>query len=115
MAVTTALSRNVRKIGAAIRKYAASVGVDQDHVAIAGVLARNNERIYVDVGVDRPIDQHAWYIGIQEALASELGSIPSFVQLGIVIQQVADLNTFYDEIPVGDDDLDLTDWLSPHG
>ena len=115
MAVTTSLSRNVRRIGAAIRRYAATAGIGREHLAIAGVLDRRNERIYLNVGVNRPIDSQDWYVGIQQALQDELGYVPSFIQLGIVVRQVDDLDAFYDQIPVDDDDFDLTDWLSFNG
>ena len=111
MAVTTALSRNVRRMGLLIRQYAADAGVDRDHLAIAGILNRKTERIYLSVGTDQPIDHSEWYVGIQKALGQECGRIPSVAHLGIVVRQVDDLDTIYERMTVDDDSLDLTDML----
>lgn len=118
MAVTTALSRNMRKVGTAIRDYATEQRInsfDGQDLAIAGVLDRNTERIYINVGVRPPINKLEWSAGIQQAIARVMGQVPSFDKLGIVVRQIDNVDAFYDQIPVHDDDLDLTDWLNYPG
>ncbi len=116
MAVKTTVNRFAKRLGVAVRRYAAHQGFDPTHVALAGVYDRNTGRVYLDVGVDLPIDRHQWWQGIRDEIRQEFGGVaPSVSEFGLVVQQAADLEAFLDGLNVADNDLDLTDLLNSHG
>ena len=90
MAVQTSLRTVTRRIGDAIRSFVAGMGIDQSHVAIAASLDMENDRIYLVVGSDLPIESRRWHPGIRKAIRKAFEGTPDIdSRLVLVVRNVA--------------------------
>lgn len=112
MAVRTSLKYLAKRLGDAIRTFAAGQGWDQDDIAIAGTFDEQAERFYLHVGSDRKIDERQWHSGIRRAIRGEFEDFPSITsKLVLVVRNVDKPERIYYEMIVGEGEIDITELL----
>ena len=112
MAVRTSLKYLAKRIGGAVRSFAAGAGWDGHDIAIAGTFDEETERFYIQVGSDRRIDERQWHAGIMNAIRGEFVDFPSITsKLVLVVRNVDKPERIYYEMIVGEGDIDITELL----
>ena len=110
MAVKIPVSIVARKIGKAIRTFAAGEGFDQDEFAIVGEFDEPTERFYLIVGSYRPIDERRWHSGIRKAIREEFAEDPGISSYFVLnVRNVTRIEEVYREMGIGDGGIDVTD------
>jgi hypothetical protein len=106
MAVKTPLRLAARKLGDLIRAFGAGEGLRHDEFAIAGTFDEPTERFYLTVGSIRPIDRYRWHSGILNAIRKDYSDTSWLV---LVVRNVNRIDQVYDEMVIGDGEVDVTD------
>jgi hypothetical protein len=112
MALKTALRPLVRKIAKAIEKYASDQGLARSDYALVGSWDEKTERISLVLGTDRRIDERRWYAGILQALRESFADNPWItMHIGLVVENVNNLDDVYIQLAGAEDEVDLTELL----
>ena len=112
MALKTSLRPIARKIAEAVDSYASSQGWAKDDYALVGTWDEKTDRIRLVVGTDRQIDERQWYSGIVQAIRRSFSDSPWVTRnIGLVVENVQNLDQVYLHFPSDDDEVDLTDML----
>jgi hypothetical protein len=65
-------------------------------------------------GTDRQVDERQWYAGIIQAIRRSFKDSPWITSnIGLVVENVQNLDDVYRHFPSDDDEFDLTDMLEP--
>jgi hypothetical protein len=112
MALKTSLRPIARKIAEAVKSYASSQGWAKDDYVLAGTWDEKTDRIRLVFGTDRQIDERQWYSGILQAIRRTFADNPWIIRnIGLVVENVQNLDQVYIHFPSDDDEVDLTDIL----
>lgn len=112
MALKTPLRPIVKKIAHAVEAFAVREGIPTDDYAIVGSWNEKTGRIRLILGTDRRIDDRRWYAGIVESIRQTFADEPWVTRnIGLVVQNVQNLDDVYAQFPTDDDEVDLTDML----
>jgi hypothetical protein len=112
MAIKTSLRPVIKKIAEAIESYALSQGVSRSEYAVVGTLDTKTDRISLVLGTDRRIDERQWYSGILLVIRRSLADYPWLTRnIGLVVENVSNLEEVYLEPIGGEDEVDLTELL----
>jgi hypothetical protein len=112
MALKTSLRPIARKIGKAVKSFASSQGWAKDDYALVGTWDEKTGRIRLVFGTDRQIDERQWYTGIIQAIRQSFTDNPWITRdIGLVVENVQNLDQVYLHFPSDDDEVDLTDML----
>jgi len=112
MALKTSLRPVARKIAEAVKAYASSQGWARDEYALVGTWDEKTGRISLIFGTDRQIDERQWYSGMLQAIRRSLSEHPGITRnIGLVVENVQNLDEVYLHFPSDDDESDLTEML----
>ena len=112
MASKTSLRPAIRKIGEAVYTYATSQGFAKNDYALAGTFDPNSDRISLFLGTDRQIDEREWYGGILQEIRKSLSDYPWMIRnIGLVVENVNNLDEVYLHFASAEDESDLTELL----
>jgi hypothetical protein len=112
MALKTSLRPIARKIAEAVEVYASSQGVPRSDYALIGTWDEKTDRIRLIFGTDRRIDERQWYSGILQAIRQSFLEHPWITRnIGLVVENVQNLDEVYLHFPSGEDETDLTELL----
>jgi hypothetical protein len=112
VAIKAPLIPFVRTIADAIDKYASEQGFGKNDYAVVGTWDEKTDRISLIFGTDRQIDERQWYSGILRAIREALADYSWMTRnIGLVVENVRNLDEVYLESPVGEDEVELTELL----
>jgi hypothetical protein len=112
MALKTSLRPIAKKIAEAVESYAASQGWAADDYALVGTWDEKTDRIRLVFGSDRQIDERQWYSGILQTIRRAFSENPWITRnIGLVVENVQNLDQVYLHFPSDDDEFDFTDML----
>ena len=112
MALKTSLRPIARKIAKAVESYAVAQGWAKDDYVLVGTWDERTDRIRLVFGTDRRIDDRQWYAGIFQSIRQSFSDSPWVTKnIGLVVENVQNLDQVYLHFPSDDDELDLTDML----
>ncbi len=112
MAIKTSLRPIIRRIAEAIEDYAKDEGFSRGDYALAGTWDEKTDRISLVFGTDRGIDERRWYVGILQAIRQSLSDHPWMVRnIGLVVENVENLDEVYLHFSGGENETDLTELL----
>lgn len=112
MALKTSLRPIVRKIAEAVEGFAASQGWSKKDYALIGTWDEKTDRIRLVFGTHRPIDERQWYAGIFQAIRQAFSGEPWLTgNIGLVVENVQNLDDVYRHFSTDDDEYDLTEML----
>jgi hypothetical protein len=112
MAIKTSLRPIARKIAEAVEAYASSQGMAGDDYALVGAWDERTDGIRLVFGTDRKIDERQWYAGILQEIRQSFADRPWItMNIGLVVENVQNLDDVYLHFPGGEDEVDLTELL----
>ena len=112
MALKTSVRPIAKRIAEAVRSYASSQGWAKDHYVLIGTWNEKTERIRMVFGTDRQVDERQWYSGILQSIRRSFADAPWITRnIGLVVENVQNLDQVYLHFPSDDDEIDLTDIL----
>lgn len=112
MAIKTSLRPIIRRIAEAIEAYAAAEGLSKGDYALAGTWDEKTDRISLVFGTDRGIDERRWYVGILQSIRQSLSDHPWVVRyIGLIVENVENLDEVYLHFTGGENESDLTELL----
>jgi hypothetical protein len=113
MAIKTSVRPIARRIAEAVKLYLSSQGVPRSEYALVGAWDQKTDHIRLVLGTThRNIDERRWYADILQALRQAFSDHPSIVMyIGLVVQNVRDLDDLYLRFPLSEDEEDLTELL----
>ncbi len=112
MAIKTSLRPVARKIAKAVEAYASSQGMARGDFALAGAWDERTGGIRLVFGTDRTINERQWYAGILQELRQSFADHPWItMNIGLVVENVQNLDDVYLHFPGGEDEVDLTELL----
>jgi hypothetical protein len=112
MALKTSLRPVMRRIAEAIKAYASDQGVERSEYALVGTWNERTDRISLMFGTERGIDERQWYSGILQAIRQAFSDQPWITRnIGLVVENVQNLDEVYLHFMGGEDEIDLTELL----
>jgi len=112
MALKTSLTPVARKIAEAVDAFASSQGWARDEYALVGTWDEKTGRISLILGTDRQIDERQWYSGLVQAIRRAFSEQPWITRnIGLVVENVQNLDEVYLHFSSEDDEFDLTELL----
>jgi hypothetical protein len=112
MASKTSLRLIAKKIAEAVQTYAMSQGMPRSEYALLGASDEKTDRIRLVFGSVRTIDERHWYAGILQELRKTFADYPWItMNIGLVVENVQNLDDVYRHFPGDDDEVDLTEML----
>jgi hypothetical protein len=112
MALKTSLRPIARKLAEAVEAYASSQGVPRSDYALIGTWDEKTERISLIFGTHHQIDERKWYSGILQAVRQAFSEDRWIaMNIGLVVENVQNLDDVYLHHPGGEDEIDLTEML----
>lgn len=112
MAIKTSLRPIARKIAEAVEAYASSQGMPRSDYALVGAWDEKTDGIRLVFGTDCKIDERQWYSGILQAIRQSFADHPWITRnIGLVVENVQNLDDVYLHFPGGEDEVDLTELL----
>jgi hypothetical protein len=112
MALKTPVRPIAKRIAEAVKSYASSQGWAKDDYVLIGTWNEKTERIRLVFGTDRQIDERLWYSGILQSIGQSFTDAPWITRnIGLVVENVQNLDRVYLHFPSDDDEIDLTDIL----
>ncbi len=112
MAIKASLIPFARKIAKAVDKYVSDQGLTKGEYALVGSWDEKTDRISLILGTGRRIDERQWYSGTLHAIREALADYPWMTRnIGLVVENVRNLDEVYLESPGGEDEVDLTELL----
>jgi hypothetical protein len=112
MAIETSLRPVARKIAEAVAAFTSSQGMTRGDYALAGAWDERTGGIRLVIGTDFKIDERQWYVGILRELSKTFADHPWItMNIGLVVENVRNLDDVYLHFPGGEDEVDLTEML----
>jgi hypothetical protein len=112
MAIKTSLRPIIRRIAEAIESYATAQGLARNDYALAGTWDQKTNRISLVFGTDRRIDERQWYAGILQSIRQSFSDQPWITRnIGLVVENVENLDEVYLHFSGSEDESDLTELL----
>jgi hypothetical protein len=112
MAIKTSLRPAIRRIAEAIEAYARAQGLARNDYALAGTWDQKTNRISLVFGTDRRVDERQWYAGVLQSIRQSFSDQPWITRnIGLVVENVENLDEVYLHFSGVDDESDLTEML----
>jgi hypothetical protein len=112
MAIETSLRPVARRIAQAIEDYAAAQGWQRGDYALSGSWNERTGRISLILGTARRVDERKWYSGLIQAIRQAFADQPWLTRnIGLVVENVQNLDEVYLESPGDDHEIDLSELL----
>jgi hypothetical protein len=112
MAIKTSLRPAIKRIAEAIEAYAVAKGLPKSDYALAGTWDEKTDRISLVFGTDRGIDEREWYAGILQSIRQSFSDHPWMTRnIGLIVENVENLDEVYLHFSGGENESDLTELL----
>jgi len=110
--MSPALRPIIKRIAEAIEAYAVAEGFSKSDYALAGTWDQKTNRISLVFGTDHRIDERQWYAGILQSIRQSFSDQPWITRnIGLVVENVENLDEVYLHFSGGEDESDLTELL----